>query len=153
VLGELTGQQETDGSLDLSASEGLLLVVTGQATSFKAELLEEVIDKAVHDGHSLGGDAKFLVYHLQHFEDVGVVALNTALLLLLLLDLGGLLDALGGLLGWGFSHFISFHTKKNIQNIFLAALWDERPFGRATVFTLLNRLKTACTAKSEIYPA
>ena len=51
MLGQFTGQQESDGGLDLTAGDGGLLVVVGQAGSLSGDSLEDVVDEAVHDGH------------------------------------------------------------------------------------------------------
>lgn len=56
VLGELTREGETDGSLDFSGRESGLLVVTGETPSFVDDLVEDVGDETVHDGHGLLGD-------------------------------------------------------------------------------------------------
>ena len=49
VLGEFTGQKETDCCLDLSAGNGGSLVVVCQSGGFSCDPLEDVVDKAVHD--------------------------------------------------------------------------------------------------------
>ena len=49
VLGQFTGQQESDSSLDLSARDSCSLVVVGQTGSFTSNSLEDVVDEAVHD--------------------------------------------------------------------------------------------------------
>ena len=51
VLGQLTGEDEADGGLDLTAGEGGLLVVAAQTASLGGALLEDVVDEGVHDGH------------------------------------------------------------------------------------------------------
>jgi hypothetical protein len=42
VLGELTREDETHGSLDLAGGDGVLLVVPGEAASFGSKALEDV---------------------------------------------------------------------------------------------------------------
>lgn len=54
VLRELTGEEEADGGLDLSGRDRLPVVVPGKAYGFVSELLEDIGDKGVHDGHGLG---------------------------------------------------------------------------------------------------
>uniref|UniRef100_N1R496 Uncharacterized protein n=1 Tax=Aegilops tauschii TaxID=37682 RepID=N1R496_AEGTA len=49
------------------------------------ELLKDVVDEGVHDGHGLGGDADVRVHLLQHLEDVDLVRLHALIGLLLLL--------------------------------------------------------------------
>ena len=53
VLGQFTGQQETDGGLDLSAGDGGSAVVVSQAGSFGSDSLKDIVDKGVHDAHGL----------------------------------------------------------------------------------------------------
>ena len=57
MLGELPGEDEADGGLDLAGGDGGLLVVAGELGGLGGELLEDVVDEGVHDGHGLGGDA------------------------------------------------------------------------------------------------
>ena len=75
VLGELTGQQETDSCLDLPAGDGRSLVVLGEARGFVGDALEDVVDKAVHDAHGFAGDTGVGVDLLQNLVDVDSVAL------------------------------------------------------------------------------
>ena len=98
VLGQLTGQQETDSSLDLSAGDGGAVVVVGQAGSLSSDALEDVVDKAVHDGHGLAGDTSVGVHLLQHLVDVDGVGFPPPPLPLLVPGTGGLCLG-GGLLG------------------------------------------------------
>ena len=46
VLGQLSGQQEPDGRLDLARRDGRPLVVVGQAGRLGRDPLEEVVDEA-----------------------------------------------------------------------------------------------------------
>ena len=103
VLGELTGEHEADGGLDLSGGEGGLLVVGGELAGLGGDALEDVVDEGVHDGHALLGDAGVGVDLLEDLVDVGGVALDA----LLLGAAGGLLGCLGsllGALGWSLGH-------------------------------------------------
>jgi hypothetical protein len=107
VLGQLTGQKQTDSGLDLSAGDGGPLVVVGQAGCLCSNALKDVIDKAVHDGHGLAGDTSVGVDLLQDFVDVDRVGLPPPPLPLLFSaswGLGlrnGLLGAFGcSWLGW-----------------------------------------------------
>ena len=70
VLGKFPGQKKTDGCLDFSARDGGSLVVVSQPRSLGSNSLEDVIDKAVHDGHSLAGHSGVWVHLLQYFVDV-----------------------------------------------------------------------------------
>ena len=73
VLGKLTGQKETHGSLDLPRGDGAPLVVVSKTASFGRDAFEDVIHERVHDGHSLGGNASVGVHLLQHLVDVDAV--------------------------------------------------------------------------------
>jgi hypothetical protein len=82
VLGELAGEDEAYGGLDLAGGDGGLLVVPRELGGLRRELLEDVVDEGVHDGHSLGRDADVGVHLLQHLEDVDLVRLHALLPLL-----------------------------------------------------------------------
>ena len=93
MLGELTGQQETDSSLDFSAGDGALLVVVSKTRGLGSDALEDVIDERVHDAHGLAGDSSVGVDLLQDLVDVDAVTLFPPPLLLLVSGarrLGGL---------------------------------------------------------------
>jgi len=98
VLGQFTGQEKTDSSLDLSGGDGAPPVVVSQSGGLSSDALEDVIHKGVHDGHGLGADPGIRVDLLQHFVDVDRVGFPPPPLLLLLARPGGLSLA-GGLLG------------------------------------------------------
>ena len=96
VLGELTGEHEAHGGLDLAGREGALLVVAGQAAGLGGNALEHVVDEGVHDGHAALGDPGVGVDLLEDLVDVARVRLGPLGLLLLV---AGLLGGLGRLLG------------------------------------------------------
>ena len=104
MLGELTGEDEAHGGLDLPGGDGGLLVVAGELGSLGGDLLEDVVDEGVHDGHGLGGDAGVGVDLLENLVDVDLVGLGLGLL-----GLGAALGdgLLGGLLGGGLGHLCS----------------------------------------------
>lgn len=111
MLGKFTWQQQTNGGLDLPAGDGGTLVVVRQARRLGSDPLEDVVDKAVHDGHGFAGDAGVRMHLLQDFIDVNAETfLPPALFLLLVgradgfLGLAGLLDGFSARLGW---HFFS----------------------------------------------
>jgi len=79
VLGQLTGQEESHSSLDLSGGQSLLLVVSDQFGGFATDLLEQVVDEAVHDGHGSLGDTSFGMHLLEHSVNVHTVGLGTVL--------------------------------------------------------------------------
>ena len=95
MLGQLAGEHEADGRLNLPRGKGGLLIVCGKLSGLASDALEDVVDEGVHDGHALLGDAGIGVDLLEDLVDVGAVALGA----LLLGAGGGLLGGLGGLLG------------------------------------------------------
>ena len=101
MLGQFTGEEKPDGSLDLPGGDGGPLVVVGKAGSLSRDSFEDVIDERVHDGHGLGGDASVRVNLLQHLVDVDGIGFLSLLLLFLVaggtggLSLARLLRALG----------------------------------------------------------
>ena len=103
VLGELTGEHEADGGLDLPGGEGGLLVVGGKLAGLGGDALEDVVDERVHDGHALLGDAGVGVDLLEDLVDVRRVALD-ALLPGAASGLLGCLGSLLGALGWSLGH-------------------------------------------------
>ena len=70
VLGELTGEDEADSSLDLTARNRGLLAVAGQLGGLSGDLLKLVLDEGVQDGDGLGADAGVGVNLLQDLVDV-----------------------------------------------------------------------------------
>ena len=77
VLGQLSGQEEPDGGLDLPGGDGGPLVVVGELAGLGGDALEQVVDERVHDAHGLGGDTGIRVDLLQHLVDVDSVRLLT----------------------------------------------------------------------------
>ena len=108
MLGQLSWQKETDGSLDFATGDGRSLVVMGQTRRFGSDAFEDVVDEAVHDAHRLRRDASVRMDLLQHFVDVNGIAL-LPLALLLLVSFGNVLLCLSGLLG-GFSTDFGRHV-------------------------------------------
>ena len=101
MLGELTRKSKSDSGLNLSAGQGLLLVVSGEFTGLGAHTLEDVVDERVHDRHSALGDTGLGVNLLQHTVDVRGVGLNASFTT----GRGALLGALSGFLGGRLCHF------------------------------------------------
>ena len=91
VLGKLSGEEESDSGLDLSGGEGVLLVISDKLGSLVGDLLEDVIDEGVHDGHGSLGDTGLGMNLLEDSVDVDGEGFNS---LLLLGSLNGL--SLGG---------------------------------------------------------
>ena len=77
MLGQLSGQEETDGGLDLARGDGGPLLVVTQTASLGGDALQDVVDEGVHDGHGLGGHSGVGVHLLQH--GVGFLPLLIAL--------------------------------------------------------------------------
>ncbi|XP_056224263.1 uncharacterized protein LOC130163857 [Seriola aureovittata] len=68
VFGQLPGEQQADGGLDLPGGDGGALVVVSQAGGLTGDTLEDVADEGVHDAHGLGGDSGVGVDLLQHLH-------------------------------------------------------------------------------------
>ena len=95
MLGQLTGEEQPDGSLDFPGGDGGPLVVVSQTGGLCCDALKDVIDKGVHDGHGLGADSSVGVNLLEDLVDVdGVGFLPLLLSLLVSSDTAGLLTCL-----------------------------------------------------------
>ena len=57
MLGQLSWKNQANSSLDLPGSDSWLLVVAGKVGCLRGNLLENVVDEGVQDGHSLGTDS------------------------------------------------------------------------------------------------
>ncbi len=117
MLGELTGEEEADGSLDLAGGEGVLLVVSHEAGALGGNLLEDVVDERVHDAHGSLGDTGLGVHLLEDTVDVDGEGLGSS-------SLGGsLLGSLGGSAGSGslsggsLGHFVLVICVFNYQKL------------------------------------
>ena len=102
VLGKLSGKEESDGSLDLSGGEGVLLVVSDELGGLSGDFLEDIVDEGVHDGHGSLGDTGLGMNLLEDSVDVDGEGFNSLLLL------GGLnFSGLSGAsLSWGLWHLL-----------------------------------------------
>ena len=98
VLGQLSGQEQTDSGLDLSAGDGGPAVVVGKTAGLGSDTLEDIVDEGVHDAHGLAGDSSVGVDLLKDLVDVDGVGFPPPPLPLLLPGTGGL-GLGGGLLG------------------------------------------------------
>jgi hypothetical protein len=98
VLGQLAGERQTDGSLDLARRDRALLVVARQTAGLGRQTLKDVVHKVVHDDHALLRDAGVGVHLLEHLVDVGGVRVGAhlarAVALLVVARLLGLDDLL-----------------------------------------------------------
>ena len=70
MLGEFTWEEESDGSLDLSAGQGVLSVVSDELGGLEGDLLEDVLDERVHNVHASLGNASLWVDLLEDSVDV-----------------------------------------------------------------------------------
>ena len=109
MLGQLSGQEEPDSSLDLPGGDGRPLVVVSKLASLGSDPLEEVVDERVHDAHGLGGDTGVGVHLLEDLVDVDGIGLLPLSFPLLLVSLG---DSLSGFarLGSSFSRCLGWHV-------------------------------------------
>ncbi len=60
----------------------MLLVVSDELGGLEGDLLEDVVDEGVHDGHSLLRDTSIRVHLLEHLVDVRGIRLDALLVLL-----------------------------------------------------------------------
>ena len=101
VSGELTGEDESDGGLDLTAGESLSLVVSDESGGFTGDSLEDIVDEGVHDAHGSLGDTGFWMNLLEDSVDVDGESLGS---LLGSLD-GNSFLSFSGVLSFGGWHF------------------------------------------------
>ena len=97
VLGQFTGQQESNGGLNFSAGDRGTLVVVGQTARLGGDALENVVDETVHYAHRLGRDTGVGMDLFQYFVNVNSVRF-LPLWLALLVGLGDVFLGLAGLL-------------------------------------------------------
>jgi hypothetical protein len=82
VSGEFTGEEELDGSLDLTRWESSALVESNELRRFKGDSFEGVIDERVHDVHGFLGNTNIRVDLLQYLEDIDSESLWSSLFIL-----------------------------------------------------------------------
>ena len=70
VFCQFSGQEETYSCLDLPTGDGRSLVVVSESGGLGSDSLEDIVDKAVHDAHSLAGNTGVWVHLFQDFVDV-----------------------------------------------------------------------------------
>ncbi len=100
MFGQLSGQQQTHGGLDLSRCDGGALVVVSETRRFTGDALEDVVNERVHDPHRFRRDPSVRMNLLHHLVDVDSVALLPGLSALLSSFSGGLSDGLLGAFFW-----------------------------------------------------
>ena len=98
MLGQFSGEKESDSSLDLPRGDGRLLVLLGQFASFGGDAFEDVVDERVHDAHRFARDSDIGVNLLQNVVDVDSVAFLSLPLALLLASTSNLSAFLSGAL-------------------------------------------------------
>ena len=144
MLGEFTGEEEADGSLDLSGRQGVLLVVSNELGGLEGNLLEDVVDERVHDLHGSLGDASLGVNLLEDSVDVDGEGLSASAssgsgslgdLSGLLGDFssGGTLSGSSGLLG---SHVVESELVSNLNNYKWRALKYYRKVDNPKLFKI-----------------
>lgn len=74
MLGQLTGQEKTDGGLDFSGGDCRPAVVVGQTASLGGDALEDVVNERVHYTHRFARDTGVGMYLLQYLVDIDAVA-------------------------------------------------------------------------------
>lgn len=70
MLGQLTGQDQSDSSLDFSGGDGRLLVVSSQLRCFGGDSLEDIVHKRVQNRHRFLRNTGVRVCLLQNFVDI-----------------------------------------------------------------------------------
>ena len=70
MLGEFTWEEESDGGLDFTGGESMLLVVADEAGALSSNLLEDIVDERVHDAHGSLRDASLWVDLLEDSVNV-----------------------------------------------------------------------------------
>jgi hypothetical protein len=126
VLGQFTGQQQTNCRLDFAAGDRRATVVVSQTRGLGGDAFEDVVHEAVHDRHGLRADASVWVDLLQHLVDVDGVRLSSSALLLLVTRTGGLRLA-GGLL-CSFACWLWRHSRFDIRNEQSECRKERQPF-------------------------
>ena len=78
MSGQLSGEDELDGRLDLAGRKSSSLVESDELGSFSGDSVEGVVDEGVHDVHGLLGDTDVGVYLLEDLVDVDGEGLNSS---------------------------------------------------------------------------
>jgi hypothetical protein len=78
VSGQLSGEDELDGRLDLSGRECSSLVESHELGSFSGDSVESVVDERVHDVHGLLGDSDVGVHLLEDLVDIDGEGLHSS---------------------------------------------------------------------------
>ena len=75
MLCKLSRKQKSDCSLNLTGGEGLLAIVANELGCLTRDLLEQIVDEAVHDRHGPLGDACLGMHLLENSVDIDGVGL------------------------------------------------------------------------------
>ena len=78
VSGQLSGEDELDGRLDLSGGECSSLVESDELGSFGGDSVEGVVDEGVHDVHGLLGHSDVGVHLLEDLVDINGEGLHSS---------------------------------------------------------------------------
>ena len=70
MLGKFSWKKKSDGGLDFSWWESLLLVVSNKFWGFSGNFLEDIVDEWVHDWHGSLWDSSFWVNLFQYSVDI-----------------------------------------------------------------------------------
>jgi len=115
VLGQLAGQQETHGGLNLPAADGRPLIVVCKTRRLGGDPLENVVHERVHDAHSLARNSGVRVHLFQHFVNVDAKTLLAACAALLsLVGRRSLLDSFLGSFAGSHCCLYLFFTSQEI---------------------------------------
>ena len=68
MLGEFTGEDETNRSLNLTGGNGRFLGIRSEFGSFRRDTFEDVVYEGVEDRHCFVGDTSIGMDLLQHWR-------------------------------------------------------------------------------------
>ena len=71
MLSQLTGEKETDSSLNLSRGDRLTLVVSSETAGLGGDALKDIVNEGIHDSHGLIGDTSVGVDLLENLRGEG----------------------------------------------------------------------------------
>jgi len=112
VSGELSGEDELDGRLDLSGGESSSLVESDQLGALSGDSVEGVVDEGVDDVHGFLGDADVGVHLLENLVDVDREGFNSSS--------SGFSVGSSRALGFSFlGHLFNFMFKSNRKRLFI----------------------------------
>ena len=80
MLCELPYERNPYSALNLSGSNGWLLVVLSKLQCLAHQFFKYIIDEVVHDSHGLVGNTNMRVDLLENLEDIDLVGLHALLM-------------------------------------------------------------------------